>query len=91
MADMSLRPYEPHAHPGWLGLFTTDEYPGALPNGTRIIKVLMLQGDAHRPGAKGTVLGSMGHPQIGIGYFVEWDDTPKTAVFVEARKIGMTQ
>jgi hypothetical protein len=80
--------YEPIEHPGWIGLFTTDTYPGALPNGTRIRKAVDLPGDAHRVGDEGTVLGSYGHPKVGWGYFVEWDDRPRIAVFVEARKVG---
>jgi len=83
-----MKRYEPREHPGWLGMFTTDTYPGALPNGTRIVKVLDLEGDAHRVGDKGTVIGSMGHPKVGMGYFVEWDDAPRVAVFVETRKIN---
>jgi hypothetical protein len=72
---------------GWTGQFSTHQYPGAYPNGARIEKLLMEEGDAHAPGAKGTVLGSIGHPTIGVAYFVEWDDMPKLAVLVVATKI----
>jgi hypothetical protein len=81
---------EPREHPGWIGLFTTYRYPGALANGTRIRKSLNLPGDAHKVGDQGRVLGSMGHPRVGFGYFVEWDDRPMHAVFVEARKVEAT-
>jgi hypothetical protein len=81
------RRYEPIEHPGWFGLFTRDEYPGALRNGTRIVKVLTLPGDAHPVGTRGVVLGSMGHPEVGLGYFVEWETKTRVAVFVEANKI----
>jgi hypothetical protein len=66
--------------PGWRGMFTTNEYPGAYPNGTRVIKVKTEPGDAHPVGARATVLGSMGQATMDeIGYFVEWDAQPRVA------------
>jgi hypothetical protein len=73
--------------PGWSGVFTRAHYPGAYPNGARIVKIRLGPGDAHPIGARATVLGSVGHPALGVGYFVEWDDHPRVAVFVQADKI----
>jgi len=70
------------SRPGWIGLHTTDQAPGAYPNGTRIIKSRMGEGDSHKVGDKGTVIGSMyaaevpSSPQETYFYFVEWDDVP---------------
>jgi hypothetical protein len=69
------------AHAGWAGQFTTHEHPGALPNGMRIRKA------GNPTGSTGRILGSMAAPAVGIGYFVEWDHLPQTAVFIMARKI----
>jgi hypothetical protein len=63
-------------------------YDGWLPPQTQIIKVLFEEGDAHAIGEHGTVLGSYGHPDVGMGYFVEWKTLPMHAVFVMARKIA---
>lgn len=68
-------------HFGWTGGFTRETYPGALPSGTRIVKVRTEPGDLVPIGANGTVLGSVGHSSLkDIAYFVEWDDRPKHAV-----------
>lgn len=74
-------------HPGWQGVFTTWEYPGAMPNGTRVEKCGWEKNDSHELGAKATVLGSIGHQDIGIAYFVEFDDHPRTAVLIVAAKV----
>jgi hypothetical protein len=79
---MRLREY-----PGWFGIFTREQAPGALPNGTRIVKVQTEKGDAHPIGARATVLGSMAAPNVGLGYFVEWDAKPRCAVFVVDWKV----
>jgi len=76
----------PRAEPGWAGLFVRSEIEGALRNGTRVVKVTFDSKDAHPPGSLATVIGSFGPPEM-FGYFVEWDDTPRVAVFVEPRKI----
>jgi hypothetical protein len=81
--DMAPRP-----HPGWYGLFTRHQMPGAIRNGTRVVKVRTEAGDTHPVGSLATVLGSMGHPDVGIGYFVEWDARPRFAVLVVADKIA---
>lgn len=77
-------------HEGWTGVYTTREYPGAIPNGTRIKKIAEdPEGDRTPLGAEGTVLGSiMPTPFDPVGYFVEWDAAPKNAVFVVDWKIG---
>lgn len=75
-------------HLGWHGVFCTAQYPGALPNGTRVVKVAWEPGGAHSLRDKATVLGSLGHPEKGIGYFVEFDENPKQAFFIISTKIA---
>jgi hypothetical protein len=74
---------------GWVGVFTTKTAPGALINGTRVIKVAQdPEGDRTPPGTAGRVLGSIGHPDlVGIMYFIEWDNAPKFAVGCHQRKL----
>lgn len=79
------------SEPGWSGFFTRDTYPGAIPNGTRIVKVNSEPNDGNKNGTPGTILGSVGHPEVGTGYFIEWDSTPNTAVFVMAKKITVVE
>jgi hypothetical protein len=69
-------------HPGYHGVFTTEQYPGALPNGTRITKVMSEVKDSTPNGSLGTVLGSIGHPDLAprMMYFIEWDHMPKVAI-----------
>lgn len=74
--------------PGWNAAFTRNQAEGALPNGTRITKAVDEPADRHRIGDMGTVLGSIAHPAIGNGYFIEWDDLPRTPVFVTGAKIA---
>ena len=75
-------------HDGWIGAFTTGTYPGALINGTRIVKVLEdPSGDRTPLGTCGRVLGSIGHPTLGVFYFIEWDNAPRIAVGCYAKKI----
>lgn len=76
--------------PGWSGLFTRARANGAWENGTRIVKDGSETDDAHKDGAKGTVLGSLSHPDVMGGrafYFVEWDSHPRAAVGVMALKL----
>jgi hypothetical protein len=74
---------------GWTGHFTRQQAPGALfANGSRVIKLKTETGDRNPAGTGATVLGSIYHPALGMGYFVEWDDKPRTAVFVVGWKIG---
>lgn len=74
---------------GWIGVFTRAQAEGAIPNGTRVVKVLVEKGDTHPLGAKATVLGSAVVPEMPgrFGYFVEWDTHPRIAVFVAWMKI----
>lgn len=74
-------------HAGWMGVFTTDQAPGCLPNGTRIEKTTYEPGEHQRMGQTGTVLGSVTVPEKGPAYFVEWDSMPQAAYLVTARKI----
>lgn len=82
------------AHPGWTGCFMREQAVGAILNGTRIVKTAPEPGDAHAVGAPGNVLGSWDTPpdmplfqHIKFGYFVEWDDAPKTACAIMDFKI----
>jgi hypothetical protein len=75
--------------PGWLGAFTRDEHPDGLPNGARVRKIDSEPGDGQPDGALGTILGSLGHPDLGIAYFIEWDAIPRMAVVVVAKKVQL--
>ena len=68
--------------------YVIGEYPGAMKNGTRVVKVFAEPGDAHPLGALATGIGSMGHPSGGVGYFVIWDGEPGVPVFVMAKKLA---
>lgn len=75
--------------PGWTGVFSRSQAPHALfPNDSRVSKFKNEIRDTTLAGMQGTVLGSMYHPTLGFGYFVEWDDKPRVAVFVVGWKIG---
>jgi hypothetical protein len=81
---------EPREHDGYFGVFTRDQSPLAkYSNGARIVKVRTEPRDGNPLGATGTVLGSIGHPEVGVGYFVEWDRMPRCAVFVADWKLGL--
>lgn len=79
---------------GWFGAFTRREAPGAIGNGSRVVKVATEPGDAHPTGANGTVLGSYFNPYLTyphnqqIMYFIEWDDEPRTAVACVGSKLA---
>ncbi len=76
-------------HPGYFGVFTRAEVPGCWPNGTRVRKHAEDPGGDLTPlGSLGTVLGSMLHPTRGAGYFIEWDRSPRCAVFAGAWKLA---
>lgn len=79
---MGLREY-----PGWAGIHTRDEAPGAMPNGLRVRKIKSAKGDANPDGSLATVLGSLHAPNVGYGYFVEWENCPRHAVFVAAFRL----
>jgi hypothetical protein len=87
--------------PGWVGVFTRYETPGAIPNGTSVVKAESEPGDAHPVGAPGKVLGSMPNipevdeaakhkglrPPNAYWYFVEWEVRPRHAVAIMDWKI----
>ncbi len=88
---MSELPYGLHEEPGWTGIFTRDQAPEALANGTRIRKSVFWPGDATSVGTTGTVVGSLSHPRVYDGmifYFVAWDDDPRCAVGIIGAKIA---
>lgn len=68
-------------HEGYFGVFTRNQYPGALPNGSRVRKLNSERGDHTTDGVSGTIMGSIGHPELpNIMYFVEWDNRPRTVI-----------
>lgn len=76
--------------PGWSGVLSRDEQPEAkFKNGTRVRKMLHEAGDRTPLDTSGTILGSLYAPEVGVGYFVEWDDKPRTSVFVVEEKLGV--
>lgn len=79
---------------GWIGMFTRASAPGALPNGTRIVKQNAEPGDGHPNGTPGVVLGSLPVEMTApdgkyakVGYFIEWATRPKCAVFTADYKV----
>jgi hypothetical protein len=81
-------PFNIDYHDGWSGPFTRQQSPLAkFTNGARIIKAKSEDGDSTANGVEGIILGSIGTPQHGVGYFVEWDNKPRAAVFVVEWKI----
>lgn len=64
------------------GVYITLESPGALPNGTEVVKVNSEPGDGHPDGTEGIVVGSIGPAYMEkfgrdmLAYFVEWHGTP---------------
>jgi hypothetical protein len=80
-----------HEEPGMTGMFTREQAPGAWPSGSYVEKIVD-EGDAHKVGAKGTALGSIGPLDLpGHGlvwmYFVQWDDDPRKAVGCQSYKL----
>jgi len=72
------------------------EAPGAIPNGRRIEKSKMGEGDYHPIGAKGKVLASkLIPPEVEatvaqgetFAYFVEWDTHPGVPVAIMGSRI----
>jgi len=77
---------------GNIGTYTTDQAPGAIPNGTIVEKLKADPGDAHPDGSRARILGSIGPAEVpGVGnmygYFVEWEDTPGVPVFIGGPRI----
>jgi hypothetical protein len=80
--------YDIEPHKGWHGVFTTKQSRFALfKNRSRVMKrVVDGGGDLHGVGATGRVLGSICHAGK-VGYFIEWDASPKTATFCIEEKL----
>jgi hypothetical protein len=78
-------------HDGYIGAFSRQSAPGAIPAGTRIKKAWSEPGDTHPVGAEGVVLGSIYQLDHGYAYFVEWDDAPRLAVACVAKKIAAAE
>lgn len=76
--------------PGDIPVFIPGHHPGAIENGVRIVKVWGEPGDSTPVGTKGVVLSSVGHPTMGIAYFIAWDTMPNIPVFAHQKKIGRT-
>lgn len=72
--------------PGWFGGFTREQAPGAIPNGTRVVKVRTEPTDTHPIGSLATILGSIA-AKGEVFYFVEWDAHPRIAVGIRSFKI----
>ena len=76
-------------HEGYAGVFTREQSIVAkYRNGSRVAKVRTEKGDTNPIGVTGIVLGSINHPDLGVGYFIEWDHFPRIAVFVVEWKLG---
>jgi hypothetical protein len=74
---------------GWQGCLTRDEAPQAkFKNGARITKTVNEKGDITALGMGGTILGSIFYEPAGVGYFIEWDDKPREAIFCIEARIG---
>lgn len=86
----TMQKAELREHTGWMGLWTDSQAPGCYPNGTRVVKAGYWAGDGTPTGTAGTVLGSLRGGAM-AGYFVEWDNRPRMAVFVEERKVMRVQ
>ena len=81
---------------GWTGAFTSQQAEGALPNGSRIMKIDQSADDGAPRGTRGTVLGSLDAANHDLDpgthgkffYFVEWDTMPRVAVTCIGSKLA---
>lgn len=80
--------YNIREEPGWVGWFSRGEAPGAIKNGRPIVKTVSEAGDRNPVGTKGVVLGSIFSTDHGLAYWVEWDHSPRHAIFIVAKKIA---
>lgn len=70
--------------------------PGAILNGSRVVKTGSEPGDRTPDRTPGTVLGSMGGPgpiviegrSVTYGYLIRWDNCPGEAVFTTDIKVA---
>jgi hypothetical protein len=83
-----LRHYGISEHDGWKGIFTTRQSPMATINNGARVELIASDDDAHPPGMRGTVLGSVGTPKLGVAYFVEFDAKPREAELIVEGKIA---
>lgn len=75
-------------HDGYTGAFSREQSPLAdIPNGARVRKIKSEDADLTPTGTEGYVLGSLGHKELGVAYYVEWDNRPRVAVAVVSWKI----
>lgn len=44
-------------------------------------------GETYPDGTPGTVMGSVGRPGVGIGYFVSFDPNPRQVVFMNGDRL----
>jgi hypothetical protein len=78
-----LRYYGIREHNGWSGEFTTQQSALAkIANGARVEKIASEDAEAHPIGAMGTVLGSVGAPDLGVLYFIQFDASPRQAELI---------
>lgn len=79
-------------HPGYLTPFCNNQAEGAWENGSCVVKHGSdAGGDLTPDGIKGTILGSLKVPELGYGYFVEWENKPKMAIFCVEEKMKLVQ
>jgi hypothetical protein len=77
---------------GYTGAFTRQSAKQALyRNGARVVKVNGEAGDVTPTGTAGTVLGSIYVPKEGTGYFIEWDTSPRLAIFIIENRLAAVQ
>lgn len=78
-------------HEGYASPFTREQSPLArYRNGARVRKAKVDRAGRHGEhpiGSLGTVLGSIGRADIGVAYFVEWDESPGAPTVVYEGKI----
>jgi hypothetical protein len=75
-----LKHFDIRERAGWKGIFSTQQSPLAkIANGSRVETIANQDSDTHPLSATGTVLGSVGLPDVGVAYFIEFDDAPKCA------------
>ena len=64
---------------------------GAIPNGTRVVKVVSEEGDRHGIGSLGIVVSSHGpipfRGKSEYGYFILWDDMPTVPILTVGFKL----
>lgn len=99
MKGVPILPPDFGEHVGYVGAFTRFQMPGAIRNGSTVRKVQEDEGDATPLGTLGIVLGSIGTGKLErppgstrpilFGYFVEWADRPRHAIFTVDWKIAL--